>query len=47
MNEYLVRFRFLDEIYEIRIGAASSGSAIKFVESTYQGSNGISVVGDK
>lgn len=45
MVEYKVRYRLDGDIYESKVLAASSGSAIKWVSTTVPGATDISISG--
>lgn len=44
MNSYRVRFNLGGEIYEVVVGAASSGSAMRLIERSYAGARNATVV---
>jgi hypothetical protein len=45
MASYRMRFTLDGEIYELAVGAASSGSAIRYVQRAHPGAVEITVVG--
>lgn len=44
MVEYMVRYTLNNDVYEARVRAASSGSAMRWVETNYPAAVNISVV---
>ena len=45
MTEYLVRYTYMNGVYETKIRTSSSGQALKLVEQIYLGASNISIVG--
>lgn len=45
MTKFIVRYTILNEVYENEVGAASSGSAMRWVSANWPAATNIQIVG--